>query len=132
MTHPALGSSLVALRSSLALALLALGGCVAGPSYTSGPAEDEPHATVIPGDDTSVWRVDGWDTYARREEVYLQPGRRKLHVRFEYPIESEAQVPYEWKDLEVDAKDGERYLLQRTGEGEHGPYGVELLRPRAR
>jgi hypothetical protein len=109
--------------------LLALGGCVGGPSYSSGPTEDDPHATVVPGDDVSVWRVDGWDTYSRTGEVYLEPGHRRLHVRFQYPIESEAQVPWEWKDVDVECKDGDRFLLRRTGEGEHGPYGVELRVP---
>jgi hypothetical protein len=120
-------------RRAPALALLLalpLGGCTAGPSYSGGPTEDDPHATLLSDDDMSVWRVDGWDTYTRTGEIYLEPGRRKLHVRMQYPVESEAQVPWEMKDLDVVAHDGEVLLLRRTGEGEHGPYGVDL-RPKA-
>jgi hypothetical protein len=121
-----------ALLLALSLAVtLAMCGCVGGPSYAGGPTEEEPHGLLIPGEDVSFWRVDGFDVVeSRKSPIYVAPGRRKVHARFETPIDAdESKESFEYRDLEVDVVDGERYLVERTGEGAFGPFD---LRVRAR
>lgn len=118
----------------LVLALsCSLAGCAAGPSYAGGPVEDEPHAVVIPGPYVTIWRVDGADVPGRSSELLIAPGRHRLKVRFEYPIDSEAQTPHEMKELEASFEAHRTYDIVRTGdEGEFGPWSVELRERRAR
>lgn len=112
------------------LALLALvvlvAGCAGGPSYAGGPTEEEPHALVIPGEWVSLWRVDDWDVPSRTSAAYVAPGRRRLKVRYEFPIDNESHRPYEYEVLTLDLEAGRTYLIERTGEGQFGPYGVEV------
>lgn len=113
--------------SSALLALVTLvAGCVGGPSYAGGPTEEEPHAVVIPGDDVTIWRVDDWDVPSRSSTTYVAPGRRRIKVRYEYPIDSEASKPYDYEELNLTLEAGRIYLIERTGEGQFGPYGVEV------
>lgn len=117
----------------VALACSLLSGCAAGPSYAGGPAEEEPHAVVIPGPYVFLLRVDGVAVPGRSSEALVAPGRHRLTVRFEYPIDSEAQTPRETKDLDATFEDGRVYDIIRTGdEGEYGPWSVELRERRAR
>jgi hypothetical protein len=113
-------------RLLLALALLVvLPGC-GSPSYAGGPTDDDPHGLVIPGDDVTIWRVDDMDVPSRSATARLAPGRRRLKVRYEYPIESDATIPFEYEELELTIEDGRTYLIERTGEGPFGPYGVQV------
>lgn len=112
-------------RLLLALALLALTGC-GSPSYAGGPTDEDPHGLVIPGDDVTIWRVDGLDVPARSATARVAPGRRRIKVRYEYPIESDAAEPFEYEDVELTIEAGRVYLIERTGEGPFGPYGVEV------
>lgn len=112
--------------SIVLLALVVLAGCVGGPSYAGGPTEEEPHALVIPGEDVTIWRVDDWDVPSRSSTAYVAPGRRRLRVRYEFPIDSESSKPYEYEDLNLTLEAGRVYLIERTGEGQFGPYGVEV------
>ena len=119
-------------RAMLALGIvLLLAGCVGGPSYAGGPREDEPHAVVIPGEDVTIWAVDGYDVPSHSSTAYLAPGRRKLRVRIEFPIENESPTPYEYKEMDVTVEDGDVILLSRSGgEDAFGPYDVEVKRAR--
>ena len=118
---------MTALRRLVVLVLLALSGCVGGPSYAGGPREDQAHGTIVPGPDITLWRVDGWDVGSRGSEAYVAPGRHKLRVRFETPIESDETIPsFEFRELEVDVTDGGVYYVQRTGEGTFGPFDVQV------
>lgn len=118
---------------ALALALaLATSGCVGGPSYAGGPTEEEPHGLLIPGEDVSLWRVDGFDISSRHSPAYVAPGRRKLRARFETPIDTdESKESFEYRDLEVDVAAGERYLVERTGEGAFGPFDLRVRAARS-
>ncbi|MCO5166812.1 MAG: hypothetical protein M9894_10660 [Planctomycetes bacterium] len=114
------------LAATLALTLAALAGCVGGPSYAGGPTEEEPHGVVIPGDDVFLWAVDGQDVPSRRSKAYVEPGARRLKVRINYPIDNESATPYEYKDVVINVEDGRAYLIERKGEGQFGPYEVEV------
>ncbi|MBX3472399.1 MAG: hypothetical protein KF878_36570 [Planctomycetes bacterium] len=114
------------LAAALALTLATLSGCVGGPSYAGGPTEEEPHGLVIPGDDVFIWAVDGRDVSSRRNKTYVEPGHRRLKIRFNYPIDNESANPYEFKDLDLNVEDGRAYLIERKGEGQFGPYELEV------
>jgi hypothetical protein len=121
-------------KSILALALsFALSGCVGGPSYAGGPTEEDPHGLLLPGDDVSFWRVDGFDVVeSRTSPIYVAPGRRKIKARFDTPIDTdESKETFEYRDLEVDVAAGERYLVERTGEGAFGPFDLRVRAPRS-
>lgn|SRR5690606_36851871 len=119
------GASILA----LALSLLLLGGC-GGPSYGGGPSDEMPHGRVVPGPDVTVWRIDGKDTYSRSGTQLVEPGRRKLRVRVEYPIDDEGSgPPYEYKDLDLKVEAGRTYYLER-GEGEFAPYELKVTERR--
>lgn len=117
---------MITLRLLLLATLTLLAGCVGGPSYAGGPTEEEPHAVVIPGPDVTIWQIDGYDVPSRGSTAYVAPGRRKLKVRFEYSIDSESAVPYEYKVLDLTIEDGQTYLIERTGEGQFGPFDVQV------
>lgn len=117
---------MLTLRLVLLATLTLFAGCVGGPSYAGGPTEEEPHAIVIPGPDVTIWRIDGYDVPSRSSTAYVAPGRRKLTVRYEFDIESEAVPAHETKDLDLNVEAGQTYLIERTGEGMFGPFGVQV------
>lgn len=113
----------------LLLALvLPLAGCAGGPSYAGGPTEEDPHGVVIPGEDVFIYRVDGHDVDSRSSPTYVEPGRRRIRVRFQYDIDSESATPQEYKELELTVEPGDVFLIERTGEGQWGPFDVEVKR----
>lgn len=114
------------LTVALSGALLTLAGCVGGPSYAGGPTEEEPHALVIPGDDVTIWRIDDRDVPSRSSKAYVAPGRHRLRVRYNFPIDNESATPYDWEDLNLTFEAGRVYLIEREGEGQFGPYGVTV------
>lgn len=119
------------MRTALVLLVLALilGGC-GGPSYSGGPSDEQPHGWVIPGPDVTVWRIDGKDTYSRGGTQLVEPGRRKLRVRIEFPIEDEGSgPPHEYKNIELDVKAGHSYFLERK-ESEFPPYELKVTERR--
>lgn len=121
-----------ALLLALTLALTGcLAGCVGGPSYAGGPTEEEPHGLLIPGEAVSLWRVDGFDVVdSRTSPIYVAPGRRKVKARFDTPIDTdESKETFEYRDLEVDVAAGQRYLIERTGEGAFGPFDLRVRTP---
>lgn len=103
-----------------------LSGCVGGPSYAGGPTEADPHGLLVPGEDVSLWRIDGWDVESRGSAAYVTPGRRHLRVRFETPIESEGKDSFEFRELDLDVEAGGEYRLERTGEAPFGPYDLKV------
>ncbi len=112
--------------SIVLLALVVLAGCVGGPSYAGGPTEEEPHALVIPGEDVTIWRVDDQDVPSRSSTAYVAPGRHRIKVRYNFPIDNESSKPYDFEELNLTLEAGRVYLIERTGEGQFGPYGVEV------
>lgn len=102
-----------ALSGAVALALgCLLSGCQG--VYYGGPDDsDLPHALVRPGVDVTIWAVDGQPTTRHSFEVLVEPGRRRVSVRIEHPVESESATPFERKDVLIDCKDGVAYHLER-------------------
>ncbi len=134
MTAAARRSPPRAVPRALALVALAAGlaGC-AGPSYAGGPTGDDPHGVVIPGRDVTLWEVDGRDVPSRSGRARVAPGRRRLKVRLEFPLASDAWQPFEYREVELLVVEGHQYLLERTGEeGPFGPYelGIRERGPR--
>jgi hypothetical protein len=113
------------MRLVTALLLLALAGCVGGPSYAGGPTTEEPHAVVDPSTDITLWRVDGHDVETRSGKTYVAPGTRRLSIRIEHPIESDAWEPKEEVVLPLRAEAGKYYLLERKP-GLRPPYQVRV------
>ena len=108
----------------LALVLLLTPGC-GGPSYAGGPDAEQPHAVVVPGTDVTIWRVDGFDTDTRTGSLRVAPGRRRLKVRIDFPIDDESPVPFEHRDLELEVVAGRTYVIDRA-EGEIPPYELKV------
>ncbi len=104
--------------------LLGLAGCVSGPDYRGGPSSDEPHGWVSPGADVSVWKVDGQQTATRNFTLKVAPGRRRLLVRLQHPIESEDAEPYDWIDLPLHVDEGRVYYLDVKQPADLPPYQV--------
>ncbi len=121
------------LRALLLALSLTLAGCVGGPSYAGGPTEEDPHGLLVPGENVSFWRVDGFDVVeSRTSPIYVAPGRRKVKARFDTPIDTdESKETFEYRDLEVDVAAGERYLVERTGEGAFGPFDLRVRAARS-
>lgn len=123
-----------ALSGAVALALgCLLSGCQG--VYYGGPEDsDEPHAVVRPGVDLTIWAVDGQPTTRHSFEVLVAPGRRRIGVRIEHPVESESATPFERKDVLIDCKDGVTYHLERkVGRESVGPpYEVSISEARFR
>lgn len=103
--------------------LLALCGCGGGPSYAGGPTEEEPHALIVTGEDVSVWKIDGWDTYTRQGALYVEPGTRSLWLRVANPIEFEGEA-HRWENAyKVRVEAGRAYTIYR-GESDFPPWPV--------
>lgn len=111
--------------ASLVLLTLFGSGCASGPDYAGGPSSEDPHGVVSPGDGITIWAVDGYATASRAFSVMVAPGRRKLKVRLEHPIESEAWAPFEYKTLTFEVEQGVTYYLSRK-ESEFPPYEIEV------
>lgn len=114
-----------ALSVALAVCALALSsGCVG--VYYGGPDEyEQPHALIRPGVDITIWKVDGQPTTRHSFEVMVEPGRRKVTVRIEHPMESDSPTPFERQTLIIDCQDGMTYHLERKP-GESAPYVVDI------
>jgi hypothetical protein len=110
--------------AALLLACLLPLGC-GGPSYAGGPTDEQPHGVVIPGLDVTIWRVDGRDTDTRTGSLLLEPGRRRLKVRIDFPIDDESPIPFEYRDLDLDVEAGHVYRIDRA-EGELPPYELNV------
>lgn len=107
--------------------LLALCSGCGGPAYAGGPSADEPHGLVIPGDDVTLWRVDGHDVVSRSSAIEVAPGQRTIKARLEFPIDDESAKPFEYYDVPLYVEAGHRYLLQRQGDDALPPYQIEVL-----
>ena len=114
------------LLAALVACLALLTGCVGGPSYAGGPTEEDPHGVIIPGEDVFVFFVDGYAVESKSSTVYVGPGRHRVRVRLQYHIDSESGAPQEMKDIDLHVEDGDVFLLSRTGEGQFGPFDVEV------
>ena len=123
--------------AALALACL-LPACATGPSYEGGPAIEEPHALVETADRVSIWRIDG-KASRHRDRALVPPGAHKLKVRIEYSIEFEGEGNFEWKDVDLEARDGAYYVLFAKPDGAGGeerhldlpPYRIVIQERRA-
>ncbi|MBL4843896.1 MAG: hypothetical protein JKY65_00100 [Planctomycetes bacterium] len=113
---------LSALCATLLLTLC--GGCTG--VYYGGPDDsDQPHALIRPGVDVTIWKVDGQPTTRHSFEVMVAPGRRKILIRVEHPMESESPIPHDRTNVIIDCKDGMTYHLERRP-GEGAPYEVDV------
>ena len=109
--------------TGIVFGVLILAGCGGPPSYAGGPTEGQPYSLIVTGADVSVWKVDGWDTYTRTGESYVEPGARSLWLRVQNPIEHEGE-PHRWvKAYKVRVEEGRAYLLYR-GESDFPPWPV--------
>jgi hypothetical protein len=110
--------------------LASLVGCVSGPDYAGGPTSEQPHGIVDPDRDISIWRVDGFDTLSRNSAILLEPGLRRVKIRIEFPIDSEAAQPFEYRELNLRVEANHLYELSRKEiESEYDlgpPYEVEI------
>lgn len=96
--------------------LLALVLCLAGctGTYHGGPLDsDEPHGLLRPGEDVTIWAVDGMPTSTRSFKVMVAPGRRQLRLRVEHSIESESPEPHSTRTYTLQVEDGVAYHLER-------------------
>ena len=113
---------LAALCATLLLTLC--GGCTG--VYYGGPDDsDLPHALIRPGVDITIWKVDGQPTTRHSFEVMVAPGRRKIQLRVEHPMASDAATPFDKTVVIVDCKDGMVYHLERKP-GDRDPYEVDI------
>jgi hypothetical protein len=109
-----------------AFALVAtLAGCAGSASYAGGPTPEEEHGIVDPGWDVTLWTVDDEDTTTRHGKTYVEPGRRKLRIRIEHPIESDDWAPYEFRNIIIDVAAKTLYAIDRQ-KGEFPPYDVDI------
>lgn len=92
--------------------LVTLLGCN-GPDYAGGPTADDPHGTIDPDNDVSIWRIDGFDTLSRNSEIRVAPGLRRVKVRIEFPIESESATPFEYREIDLRVEEGHLYAIRR-------------------
>ena len=116
--------SLTPILAALTLSL-ALTACAGSPSYAGGPTADDAHGIVDPGWDVSLFTVDGQDTANRHGQTYVAPGRRRLGIRIEHPLESDDWKPYENRVIVIDVVPSTLYTLDRKP-GEYPPYEVNI------
>ncbi|MCA8924462.1 MAG: hypothetical protein KDD82_21810 [Planctomycetes bacterium] len=107
------------------LVATALCGCVGGPSYVGGPTEEQPHALLYTGEDVSVWKVDGWQTYDRTGALYLEPGARTLRLRVQNPVDYDGPGIFWIRAYQIRVEEGHSYLIFR-GESDFPPWPVEF------
>jgi hypothetical protein len=113
--------------AGLVLALLPLlAACSTVPSYSGGPTKDDPYAIVTPGDRVSVWAVDGKNAKNRLGDTYVSPGVHTIKVRVEYTVDYEGEGNYEWRDVPLDAVEGEHYVLIAKPDGGDGANHFDL------
>ena len=80
---------------------------------------------MSPGEDITLWAVDGYATASRAFAIRVAPGHRKVKVRIEHPIESQSWKPFEYKTLTLNVEPGVTYTLSRK-EADMPPYEVEV------